>query len=120
MPIWRICWAEAMTLTKMETVEVTQGRDAVVGLIIFMHHQAFDASPVVRALIVDDSHAALEADFVAAHTGEFAGIGPTGRQVSEPYAITWRWGRSLGNSRRGTNVPRRYDRRGANLLLAGL
>ncbi|CAN5765791.1 hypothetical protein BH20CHL2_BH20CHL2_04790 [soil metagenome] len=81
--------AEDVTFTTMETGDVTHGRDDVVGLITFMHHQAFDASPVVRTLIVDDGQAALEADFVATHTGEFAGIGPTGRQVSVPYAITY-------------------------------
>ncbi|MGI8975537.1 MAG: ester cyclase [Thermomicrobiales bacterium] len=81
--------AETVTFTMMETGEVTQGRDAVVGLIDFMHHQAFDATPVVGNLIVDDSQAALEADFVATHVGEFAGIGPTGRQVSVPYAVAY-------------------------------
>lgn len=81
--------AQTVTFTMMETGEVTQGRDAVVGLITFMHTQAFDASPVVRSLIVDDDQAALEAEFVATHVGELAGIGPTGRQVSVPYAVTY-------------------------------
>lgn len=82
-------FAETVTFTLMDTGEVTQGREAVVGLIDYLHTQAFDATPVVRSLVVDGKQAVLEADFAGEHAGEFAGIGPTGRQVKLPYAVVY-------------------------------
>ena len=81
--------ADDVTFTVTETGEVTRGRAAVVGLINYLHQQAFAASPEVKSVITDDGHAALEAEFVGTHVGEFAGIAPTGRQVGVPYAVTY-------------------------------
>ncbi len=81
--------AEAVTFTMTETGEVTRGRDAVVGLIDYLHTQALAATPVIQGLVVDGSHAVLEAEFVGSHVGEFAGIGPTGRQVRVPYVVVY-------------------------------
>jgi predicted ester cyclase len=39
-----------------------------------------------RLTVAGDS-AALEADFVAHHIGEFAGIAPTGRNIRVPYRV---------------------------------
>jgi predicted ester cyclase len=33
--------------------------------------------------------AAIEADFLGTHTGEFAGIQPTGRAVRVPYSVVY-------------------------------
>jgi len=79
--------AEDVTLTVMDTGEVSRGRAAVVGLIDHLHRQAFAAAPVLRGLVVEGERAALEAEFVGRHVGEFAGLAPTGRQVRVPYAV---------------------------------
>ena len=81
--------ADDVTLTVTETGELTRGRAAVVGLIDYLHKQAFAASPVVRSVIADDGRAALEAEFVGTHVGEFAGVPPTGRRVGVPYAVAY-------------------------------
>ena len=69
-----------------EDVKVT-GRDAVEQFIIGFHTQSFDAKPVLTSLIVVGGKAAVEAVFVGTHTGEFLGIGATGRSVNVPYSV---------------------------------
>lgn len=54
-----------------------------------MHENAFDDRAEVKNLLVDEGKAAIEADFVGTHTGEFAGIQPTGRAVRVPYSAVY-------------------------------
>ena len=54
-----------------------------------MHENAFDARPELKNLLVDAGKAAIEADFAGTHTGEFAGIQPTGRAVRVPYSVIY-------------------------------
>jgi len=65
------------------------GREAAGQLIRYVHEGAFDARPELKNLLVDGSKAAIEADFVGTHTGEFAGIQPTGRPVRVPYSVVY-------------------------------
>jgi predicted ester cyclase len=58
-------------------------------MIRFMHEQAFDARPELKTLVVEGNHAAIEADFVGVHTGDFAGVPATGRSVRVPYAVVY-------------------------------
>ena len=67
--------------------QTAQGRATVEAMIRYVHEQAFDGRPVVKALTVTDSAGALEADFVARHTGDFAGIAATGRDIRVPYSV---------------------------------
>jgi predicted ester cyclase len=53
------------------------------------HEQTFDGTLELKTLLVEDRHAALEAAFVARHTGEFAGIAPTGRKITVPYSVIY-------------------------------
>jgi predicted ester cyclase len=64
-------------------------REAAEQLIRFFHEKAFDARPELKTLLVDQGKAAIEADFVGTHTGEFAGIQPTGRDIRVPYAVVY-------------------------------
>jgi predicted ester cyclase len=66
-----------------------EGREAAGQLIRFVHEGAFDAKPELKSLLVDEGLAAIEADFVGTHTGEFAGIQPTGRTVRVPYSVVY-------------------------------
>ena len=43
----------------------------------------------LKNLLVDEGKAAIEADFVGTHTGEFAGVAPTGRAVRVPYSVIY-------------------------------
>ena len=76
-------------LTIMETGEVTRGRAAVAELLTYLHRSAFVAPPVVSALIAETDRVMIEAEFAGKHTGEFAGISPTGRMVRLPYAVAY-------------------------------
>ncbi len=66
-----------------------EGREAGEQLIRYMHEMAFDARPELKNLLVDEGKAAIEADFVGTHTGEFAGVAPTGRAVRVPYSVIY-------------------------------
>jgi steroid delta-isomerase-like uncharacterized protein len=65
------------------------GRDAAAQLIRYVHENAFDARMELKNLFTDEGKAAIEADFAGTHTGEFAGIPPTGRKIRVPYSVIY-------------------------------
>jgi predicted ester cyclase len=71
------------------TPQRATGADAVEQMIRFMHEVAFDARPEPKNMLVDDGKAALEADFVGVHIGEFAGIAATQNSVRVPYSVIY-------------------------------
>ena len=71
------------------TDQRASGRDAAGELIRYVHQGAFDARPELKNLLTDDGKAAIEADFAGTHTGEFAGIPATGRDVRVPYSVLY-------------------------------
>jgi len=73
--------------TTLETGDKVTGRHAVRDYIVSMHRKIFDAHPEVKKIVIGDGIAALEADFVGIHTGDFAGIAPTGAAVRVPYCV---------------------------------
>ena len=75
--------------TTMETGDTIQGRDAVRDFIVALHSELFDAHPEFKRVVVDDGIATLEADFVGTHTGEFAGIAPTGASLRVSYCVVY-------------------------------
>ena len=81
--------ADDVVLTIMETGEVTCGRAAVAALLAYLHRSAFAAPPAVATLVAGAERAMIEAEFAGRHTGEFAGIAPTGRTVRLPYAVAY-------------------------------
>jgi steroid delta-isomerase-like uncharacterized protein len=78
-----------ITWTTVGTGPELQGRQPVRDFISWMHTQAFDAHPKVKTLVVGDGQAALEADFVGTHTGEFLGVPATGKSVQVPYCVVY-------------------------------
>ena len=71
------------------TDQRASGRDAAGQLIRYVHQGACDARPELKNLLTDDGKAAIEADFAGTHTGEFAGIPATGRDVRVPYSVLY-------------------------------
>src|SRR5215467_16388669 len=71
------------------TDQTAVGRDRAGRLIRYVHEDAFDARAELKNLLVDDGKAAIEADFVGTHTGEFAGLQSTGRAVRVPYSVVY-------------------------------
>jgi predicted ester cyclase len=82
-------FAADVTFTLMGPGQTVQGSAAVEQFIRGLHEQAFDAQPVFKHVISGDGQAALEADFVGVHTGEFLGVPPTGRTVRVPYSVIY-------------------------------
>ena len=66
--------------------EIT-GPAAAKAAIDALHREQFAAAPEVKTVVVGEGTAALELDFVGTHTGEFAGIAPTGKEVDVPYGV---------------------------------
>jgi steroid delta-isomerase-like uncharacterized protein len=82
-------FTDDVTWTTVGTDQELQGRQPVRDFLIWMHTQAFDAHPKVKTLVIGDGQAALEADFVGAHTGEFLGVPATGKSVQVPYCVVY-------------------------------
>jgi predicted ester cyclase len=71
------------------TPQRATGAEAVEQMIRFMHEVAFDARPELKNMLVDDRKAAIEADFVGVHIGEFAGVAATHNNVRVPYSVLY-------------------------------
>ncbi len=82
-------FAPDVSLTIMDGDQVSRGAEAVEGLIRYLHEQAFDANPEFKGFTCEDGRCALEAVFAGKHTGEFAGVSATGREVSVPYSVLY-------------------------------
>jgi predicted ester cyclase len=84
---YRRFFADDIRLEVVGTDQRVQGAEAAEQVIRFLHEVAFDASPEITNVLVDDRGAAAEATFVGTHVGEFAGIGATGSAVRVPYSV---------------------------------
>jgi len=80
-------FASDVVATIEGTDQRADGPEAAEQMIRYIHQQAFDARPELKNLLVDEDKAAIEADFAGTHTGEFAGVQPTGRAVRAPYSV---------------------------------
>lgn len=82
-------FADDVTFTIMGNGQEVRGKAGVEQFIRYFHEQAFDADPVVKNVVAADGKAALEADFVGTHTGEFLGVAATGRSVKVAYSVLY-------------------------------
>ena len=55
----------------------------------YFYNVAFDAKMEVKNVVVGEGAAVLEGDFVGRHIGEFAGVAPTGKDVSVPLTVVY-------------------------------
>jgi steroid delta-isomerase-like uncharacterized protein len=82
-------FSEDVSLYLIGTDQEAHGPAAVEATIRYLHEQAFDAHPELKCLMVDGERAALEADFVGTHVGEFLGNSATGKHVRVPYSVVY-------------------------------
>jgi steroid delta-isomerase-like uncharacterized protein len=82
-------FTDDVTWTIIGTDQTMQGQEPVRNFLTWMHTQALDAHPKVKTLVVGDGQAALAADLVGTHTGEFLGMPATGKSVQVPYCVVY-------------------------------
>jgi predicted ester cyclase len=71
----------------MDIGQEVVGKDAAEAAIVDFHTVAFDATIEVQTFTAVPGIAYAEVVFSGPHTGEFAGIPATGREVSVPYVV---------------------------------
>ncbi|MCE7988799.1 MAG: hypothetical protein DYG89_47190 [Caldilinea sp. CFX5] len=81
--------AEDVVFTTMATGQEHQGRDAVLGMLNYFYHVAFDATAITRVTLFGENNAMVEGEFVGKHIGEFAGIPATGKEVRVPLCVVY-------------------------------
>ena len=81
--------AEDAVFTMMPTGEEIRGRDAVAKHLAGFYHGTLEARAETVNWMVDGKKGLLEAVVVGTHTGEFAGIPSTGRNVRVPLAVVY-------------------------------
>jgi steroid delta-isomerase-like uncharacterized protein len=81
--------AEDVVFTIMATGQEHHGRDAVLGMLNYFYHIAFDATAATRVTLFGENNAMVEGDFVGKHIGEFAGIPATGKDVRVPLCVVY-------------------------------
>lgn len=81
--------ADDVTLELMGTGRRVQGREAVRQFITFIHEEAFRTAIEIKSLVCDGGGAAIEAEFVGIHIGEFEGIPASARAVRLPYTAAY-------------------------------
>lgn len=81
--------AEDVTFTIMATGQEFTGRDAILGMLDYFYHKAFDATAELTNLVVSDGKAIGEWDFIGKHVGEFAMVPATGKEVRVPLCVAY-------------------------------
>ena len=81
--------AKDVIFTIMATGQEHLGPDAVLGMLHYFYHVAFDATATTRVMLFGENNAMFEGDFVGKHIGEFAGIPATGKDVRVPLCVVY-------------------------------
>ena len=81
--------AKEVVFTIMASGQEHHGPDAVLGMLNYFYHIAFDATATTRVTLFGDNNAMLEGEFVGKHIGEFAGIPATGKDVRVPLCVVY-------------------------------
>lgn len=81
--------AEDAVFTMQPTGEEIRGREAIAKHLAGFYHGALEARAVRTNAIVSDGAGVLEARVQGRHTGMFAGIPATGRDVDVPLCVTY-------------------------------
>ena len=83
--------SEDATFTDVTSGMTWTGPEAISGMLGWMYHGVFEAHVEdARVIVGSDGKAAVaEMTFVGSHTGEFAGIPATGRDVRVPLVVLY-------------------------------
>jgi steroid delta-isomerase-like uncharacterized protein len=81
--------SDDVVFTTMATGQETVGPQAVLQMMTYLYHVAFEATAVTNNLIVGDGKAVFEGDFTGKHIGEFSGVPATGKMVHVPLAVIY-------------------------------
>lgn len=81
--------AEDVVFTHMATGDEHRGPEAVLQMLNYTYHIAFDAHAETKNLFFAEGKAVLEADFVGKHIGEFAGSSATNKLVRVPLCVVY-------------------------------
>ena len=81
--------ADDVIFTIMATGEEHRGPDAVLQMLNYFYHVAFDADAETRSEIFGEGKAVFEGDFIGKHIGEFAGIPATNKDVRVPLCVVY-------------------------------
>ncbi len=81
--------AKDVVFTVMATGQEHHGPEAVLGMLTYFYHVAFDAKAVTHLALFGETNAMVEGDFVGKHIGEFAGIPATGKDVNVPLCVVY-------------------------------
>jgi hypothetical protein len=81
--------AEDAVFTMMPTGEQIRGRDAIAKHLAGFYHGVLEARAQETNAIFGEGRGVLEARVVGRHTGVFAGVPATGREVDVPLCVTY-------------------------------
>ena len=81
--------ADDVVFRNMATGDEAHGPEAVLGMLQFFYHVAFDADAETRNIVIGEGIGVVEGVFVGRHIGAFAGIPATGTEVRVPIAVIY-------------------------------
>jgi len=81
--------ASNVVFINMATGDKNKGPEEVKQMLHFIYHTAFDAHAETKNLIITETKAVFEAEFVGKHIGEFANIPPTNKTVRVPLCVVY-------------------------------
>jgi steroid delta-isomerase-like uncharacterized protein len=81
--------ADDVVFTVMATGEEHRTPEGVRQMLEYFYRVAFDAVAETRNTVFDDGKAVVEGDFVGRHTGEFAGVPATNKEVRVPLCVVY-------------------------------
>ena len=81
--------ADDVIFTIMATGQEQHGTAAVLGMMNYLYHVAFEATFSSSKLLFGEGNAVAEGHFVGKHIGEFNGIPATGKDVRVPICLVY-------------------------------
>jgi steroid delta-isomerase-like uncharacterized protein len=81
--------ADDVVFTVMGTGEEHKGPKEIMQMLDYFYHVAFDATGEMTNLVIADGQAVWEGTLVGKHSGDFAGVPATNRDVRVPLCVVY-------------------------------